>query len=130
AQLGPGRVRVQVGTGDPMLARHIGVTRQERPLETVEGFVLALRELLRGDVVTRHGRGFSLESLKLRADVTPPLIDVMAIRPRMLQLAARVGDGVALSVGASLPYLSRVVESVEGQLDEIGRDRSAFRITA
>ena len=59
-----------------------------------------------------------------------PPIDVMAIRPKMVQTAARVGDGLSISVGASQQYLTDVVKDVERDLAEAGRDRSAFRITA
>ena len=54
----------------------------------------------------------------------------MAIRPKMVQVAARVGDGLSISVGASLDYIRDVVADVERDLAEAGRDRSAFRITA
>jgi alkanesulfonate monooxygenase SsuD/methylene tetrahydromethanopterin reductase-like flavin-dependent oxidoreductase (luciferase family) len=55
-------------------------------------------------------------------------IDVMAIRPRMLELAARIGDGVSLSTGASRGYLTGAVAAIESALAESGRDRSEVRI--
>ncbi len=134
-QLGPGRVRVQVGTGDPVLARSIGVTSRPRPLANVEALVHSLRGLLNGDAVTMDEPGVALDGLRLRRPRrdAPPLgvkIDVMGIRPRMIELAARVGDGAALSVGSSRAYLRRVVEDVEKHLVRFDRPRNEFRITA
>jgi len=128
-ELGPGRVRVQVGTGDPALVAKLGA-RYPRPLATVRTFVHVLRELLAGhelDVEHPIGRfaGFQLAPL-----AGPPAIDVMAIRPKMLRLACEIGDGVSLSAGASLAYLTDTVAEVEAGLAELGRDRSQFRITA
>jgi alkanesulfonate monooxygenase SsuD/methylene tetrahydromethanopterin reductase-like flavin-dependent oxidoreductase (luciferase family) len=128
--LGPGRLRLQVGTGDPQLAMKIGASRPVRPVENVEALVHSLRELVGGHSTSVTAPGFTLDHLKLRHKNQPPPIDIMAIRPRMLELAATTGDGVALSLGASKAYLKRVVGEVEGHLDRLGRDRSSFRITA
>ena len=130
AELGPGRIRVQVGTGDPGLARMIGADNRFKPLRRVEDMVEALRELLAGERVSMDSPSFQLDSMSIRPREQPPSIDVMAIRPKMLQLAAKVGDGVALSVGASRCYLDRVVAETEKHLASYGRDRSQFRITA
>jgi alkanesulfonate monooxygenase SsuD/methylene tetrahydromethanopterin reductase-like flavin-dependent oxidoreductase (luciferase family) len=129
-QLGPGRVRIQVGTGDPHLARRIGAGSRSKSLENVESLVASLRALMGGETVTRKAPAFELDRLRLYQTTGSPGIDVMAIRPRMLELAARVGDGVALSFGASLSYLNRVVKETEEHLDRLGRDRKTFRITA
>ncbi|MGB8361508.1 MAG: LLM class flavin-dependent oxidoreductase [Acidimicrobiia bacterium] len=129
-QLGPGRVRVQVGTGDPHLARRIGAGSRSKSLENVEALVASLRALLGGEAVTKKAPAFELDRLRLHQTTGSPRIDVMAIRPRMLELAARVGDGVALSFGASQSYLTRVVREIEEHLERLGRDRASFRITA
>lgn len=134
AQLGPDRVRVQVGTGDPVLARSIGVTSRPRPLANVEALVDSLRRLLDGDAVTMSEPGIALDGLRLRRSRgSAPhgvKVDVMGIRPRMLELAARVGDGAALSVGSSRTYLRRVVGDLEKHLVRFDRPREDFRITA
>lgn len=130
AELGPGRIRVQVGTGDPGLAKMVGADNRFKPLRRVEDMVTALRKLLVGEQVTMESPSFQLESMSIRPRAQAPSIDVMAIRPNMLQLAAKVGDGVALSVGASRRYLRRVVAETEDNLARNGRDRSSFRITA
>jgi alkanesulfonate monooxygenase SsuD/methylene tetrahydromethanopterin reductase-like flavin-dependent oxidoreductase (luciferase family) len=60
----------------------------------------------------------------------PPPIDVMAVRPRMVRTAARVGDGLSISMCASPAYLIETVRDVERELAVQGRDRARFRIAA
>lgn len=129
-ELGDGRVRVQVGTGDPDLAAKIGANNRTKPLTNVEDLVTSLRGLLAGEEVSKESVSFSLDSLQIRTRGQGPKIDVMAIRPKMIELACRVGDGIALSMGASTTYLERVVAEIEEHLARLGRPRDEFRITA
>ncbi len=129
AEIAPGRVRAAVGTGDPGLVATLGAPL-DAPLARTEALVRSLRAALSGaDMHVEHGdhafRGFRLAT----AGPDVPL-DIMAVRPRMLKLAARLGDGVSLSVGASRQYLSESVATVEAELAAQGRDRSRFRIVA
>jgi len=48
----------------------------------------------------------------------------------MVRTAARVGDGLSISMGASLAYLAETVRDVERELAAQSRDRASFRITA
>jgi alkanesulfonate monooxygenase SsuD/methylene tetrahydromethanopterin reductase-like flavin-dependent oxidoreductase (luciferase family) len=130
-ELGPGRVRVQVGTGDAQLIAKIGA-RYPRPLGTVRTYVEVLRDVLAGremlyELPIAPFNGFQLATAGI---AEPPPIDVMAIRPKMLRLACEIADGVSLSAGASKTYLADTVATVEAHLDELGRDRSAFHISA
>lgn len=130
AALAPGRVRVQVGTGSLVRARRIGVT-EPRTVRGVETFVGTLRRLLAGEQVTDSSEAFALDGMQLSLPPAQPIpIDVMAVRPRMLDLAARVGDGVSLSVGASREYLRTAIRTVEDALARDGRARADFRISA
>lgn len=54
----------------------------------------------------------------------------MAVRPRMLALAAAEADGVALSMGSTPAVLRESVERVEATLRYAGRPRQDFRIGA
>lgn len=130
ATLAPGRIRVQVGTGSLPRATWLGVTTP-RTVQGVETFVTSLRDLTAGRKVTASSEAFRVDGLQLRVQPVPPIsVDVMAIRPRMLDLAARVGDGVSLSAGASRGYLREAVAAVRNALDRYGRDPGAFRISA
>ena len=130
SSLAPGRIRIQVGTGSPTRAVPIGVTAP-RTVRGVETLVWALRGLLRGEEVTADSEAFRLDGLRLTVAGTPPVpVDIMAIRPRMTELAARVADGVSLSAGASREYLRRRVAEVSAALERHGRARDEFRISA
>jgi alkanesulfonate monooxygenase SsuD/methylene tetrahydromethanopterin reductase-like flavin-dependent oxidoreductase (luciferase family) len=60
----------------------------------------------------------------------PPALDVMAVRPLMVRTAARVGDGLSISMAASHAYMAETVRDVERELAAQGRDRASFRISA
>lgn len=129
-ELGPGRVRIQIGTGDPGLVGQLGGT-VEKPVTRTAQLVETLRMALSGKSVKRDVLVGRFEGFKLNGySGPPPPIDIMAIRPKMMQLACEVADGISLSAGASRTYLAESVQTVEKTLADLGRDRSQFRITA
>lgn len=130
--LAPGRVRLHVGTGSPQRAAQLGV-RGARTLHGVEVFTDTLRRLLRGESVSASTEAFTLDEMRITTVDTslPPIpIDIMAIRPKMTALAARIADGLSLSVFSSHDYLRSQVDLVERTLEQEGRDRRAFRVSA
>ncbi len=129
SELAPGRIRAQVGLGDDGLVAKFGRTIT-KPIASTTAFVNSLRETMQGRDMKVSYPEFTFEGFRLAPLGPVPAIDVMAIRPKMVQVAARVGDGLSISVGASLQYIRDVVKDVERDLAEAGRDRSAFRITA
>jgi alkanesulfonate monooxygenase SsuD/methylene tetrahydromethanopterin reductase-like flavin-dependent oxidoreductase (luciferase family) len=129
AELGPGRVRVQVGTGDPSLVAKLG-KGIERPARSTEELVRGLRDALAGNEMTVEYPAYAFRDFKLNPLAPPPPVDVMAVRPLMVRTAARVGDGLSISMAASHAYLSETVRVVEDELAARGRDRAGFRISA
>jgi alkanesulfonate monooxygenase SsuD/methylene tetrahydromethanopterin reductase-like flavin-dependent oxidoreductase (luciferase family) len=129
-EVGPGRVRIQIGTGDPGLVGKLGGS-VSKPVTRTAQMVETLRLALSGKEVKRDVLVGTFDGFKLNTYTgPPPPIDIMAIRPKMMQLAAEVGDGVSLSAGASRAYLAQAVQTIEAALAAAGRDRSQFRITA
>jgi alkanesulfonate monooxygenase SsuD/methylene tetrahydromethanopterin reductase-like flavin-dependent oxidoreductase (luciferase family) len=129
AELGPGRVRVQVGTGDPSLVAKLG-KEIAHPARSTQEFVRALRAALAGEEMNVEHPGFAFRGFKVNPLAPAPAVDVMAVRPLMVRTAARVGDGLSISVAASHAYLSETVRDVESELAAQGRDRASFRIGA
>jgi alkanesulfonate monooxygenase SsuD/methylene tetrahydromethanopterin reductase-like flavin-dependent oxidoreductase (luciferase family) len=129
AEFGPGRVRVQVGTGDPSLVAKLG-KGIGRPARSTENFVRGLRDALAGREMDVEYPSYAFRGFKLTPLAPPPPVDVMAVRPLMVRTAARVGDGLSISMAASQAYLSDTVRDVERELAAQGRDRASFRITA
>jgi alkanesulfonate monooxygenase SsuD/methylene tetrahydromethanopterin reductase-like flavin-dependent oxidoreductase (luciferase family) len=129
AELGPGRVRVQVGTGDPSLVAKLG-KELAHPARSTAELVQALRAALAGDEMNVEYPGYAFRGFKVNPLAPPPAVDVMAVRPLMVRTAARVGDGLSISMAASHTYLSETVRDVERELASQGRDRASFRISA
>ena len=129
AELGPGRVRVQVGTGDPSLIAKLG-KELAHPARSTEQLVDTLRGALAGDEMNVEHSGYAFRGFKVNPLAPPPAVDVMAVRPLMVRTAARVGDGLSISMAASQAYLSDTVRDVERELAARGRDRASFRISA
>jgi alkanesulfonate monooxygenase SsuD/methylene tetrahydromethanopterin reductase-like flavin-dependent oxidoreductase (luciferase family) len=128
-ELAPGRIRAQIGTGDPSLVAKLGKPI-EAPARTTAAFLRALRDALAGSDLNVEYPGFAFRGFKLAPLAPPPALDVMAVRPRMVETAAKYADGVSLSVGASHAYLRETVARVERVLAERGRSRDSFRVSA
>jgi alkanesulfonate monooxygenase SsuD/methylene tetrahydromethanopterin reductase-like flavin-dependent oxidoreductase (luciferase family) len=129
AEIAPGRVRVQVGTGDPSLIAKLG-HGIERPARSTHELVVALRDAFAGRELDGDHTGYAFRGFAIAPSTSPPPIDVMAVRPLMVRTAARVGDGLSISMGASPAYLTETVRDVERELAAGGRDRADFRISA
>jgi len=81
SEIGPGRVRVAVGLGDPTLVAKLG-RRIHKPLQSIAVFVGALRDALRGgDLKVEHPE-FTFDGFRANPLGPPPPIDVMAIGRR------------------------------------------------
>ncbi len=129
AELGPGRVRVQVGTGDPSLVAKLG-KKVAHPARSTQELVHALRDALAGNEMNIEHPDYAFRGFKVNPLAPPPPLDVMAVRPLMVRTAARVGDGLSISMAASQAYLSETVRDVEREIAAQGRDRASFRISA
>lgn len=129
SELAKGRLRVQVGTGDPGLVAKLG-RQVVKPVQTTTAFIQTLRQALgASDMKVAHDE-YAFDQFKLTPIGPVPPIDMLAIRPKMLAAAAQVADGASLSVGASTQYMSETVAAIEQQLADAGRSRADFRITA
>lgn len=126
AEIFPNRIRVQVGTGaDTLLASIGGVP--PKPLAAIEALVASQRALLAGQPYTGEiGRHISTNAVLYTGGRQIP-VDVLAIRPRMMELASNIGDGVSLSAGASCAYIQTAVAQIRKGRNGSGK---GFRVTA
>lgn len=112
-EFAPGRVIASPGTGNAAALKEAGID-SPRPLKTMREYVHILRRLLRGDTVDYQGEMFQLRGPKMGfVPSTPIPMYVTAVRPRMLQLAGEIGDGVLLSGGCSPAYIARCVAEIQ-----------------
>jgi alkanesulfonate monooxygenase SsuD/methylene tetrahydromethanopterin reductase-like flavin-dependent oxidoreductase (luciferase family) len=109
------------GAGTPYAAEQQALGRSVRGdaarRTAVETTIATLREVWSGSVGGVDGF--------LRPTPTPPVI-VGGFGPRMAELAGRLGDGVNVPAGPSLPRLLDVAREAHAAA---GRDPSAFLVT-
>ncbi len=91
-----GRFRIGVGTGENLnehvLGQHWPPT--EIRLEMLAEAVDIMRELWRGDSVTRRGIHYTVENARIYTRPTEPIpVPVSAFGPRATEVAAQIGDG-------------------------------------
>jgi 5,10-methylenetetrahydromethanopterin reductase len=91
-----GRAWCGVARGDSAMA-YLG--RKPMPLDAFADALRQLQTYLRGDVVDQDGFASRIEWLA-RANVPRVPVSVAATGPKVIELAARVADGITLSVGA------------------------------
>jgi 5,10-methylenetetrahydromethanopterin reductase len=115
ARLYPGRFIAGFGHGVESWMKQIGAF-PDSPLRALEETVYAVRQLLRGEVVTMHGSHVHLDKVKMTIypdpEVQPPFY-VGAMREKTLQLSGRVADGAILPAMASPAYVRWAKSHVE-----------------
>jgi len=119
SEVAPGRVSLGVGAGDRTAVESLGLV-QDKPVERVREAVLRVRSLLGGPV---RGGGVGLD---YPAWGRIPVY-VAAQGPRMLRLAAEVGDGVIIN-STWLLAPEKPIRIVEEALTALGRNRRDFSL--
>lgn len=98
-QAAPGRVVVGLGSSSEFIVEHWNGIPYRKPYAHTRDMATFLREALGGERVTRDYECFSVRGFKLRREVPEPRPEILlgALRPGMLELAGRVGDGAILN---------------------------------
>lgn len=128
AELAPERLRVAIGAGTPEGMAKLGVARPPSVHE-MKTYYTDLKRILRGERVSVATGPYRLTDFSLSHPVKVPSMDLLAIRPTMIETALEIADGIVLSAGASEEYLARVVERRERSQAQ-GRSKKEFRLTA
>jgi 5,10-methylenetetrahydromethanopterin reductase len=117
----PGRFLPGFGHGVPAWMVQIGAA-QKPSLKAVKETVTAVRQLLRGELVTIHSDQVNLDQvqMQLTAAALPPLY-VGAMREKSLQLAGLVGDGTILTGMSSPAYVRWALGHISAGMAEAGR---------
>jgi alkanesulfonate monooxygenase SsuD/methylene tetrahydromethanopterin reductase-like flavin-dependent oxidoreductase (luciferase family) len=126
----PGRVIAGVGVSSPLMVSRWHNVPFDAPLGRAREFVVALREVLRGDRVDLDGRYYRLEGFRLDFP-TPNKIPIMlaAMNPRMLSVAGAVADAVYLA-WTPPDAVPAKIEFVRTGAEEAHRDPSELEIVA
>jgi alkanesulfonate monooxygenase SsuD/methylene tetrahydromethanopterin reductase-like flavin-dependent oxidoreductase (luciferase family) len=109
--LAPGRLRLGVGTGNPILIQELYGIPQPSPLAHLKEYVEVTRDFLWKNATDYQGKFFQLRSDNVVAPIIAqtlrtaqiPLL-ISAVGPKAFQLAGEVSDG-AISYVSPIPYL-------------------------
>jgi 5,10-methylenetetrahydromethanopterin reductase len=101
-----GRAWLGIARGDSAMA-YIG--RKPMPLADFESALSQVQTYLRGEAVDQHGFSSRIEWLA-RAEVSGVPMSVAATGPRVIEIAARVADGITFSVGADPSRLQPAID--------------------
>jgi probable F420-dependent oxidoreductase len=119
AQAAPGRFALGIGTSSNVIVENWNGIPFEEPYRRVRDTIRFLRASLAGDKVTHEYDTFAVKGFRLgiRVDEMPPIL-VAALRPGMLRLAGRDGDGAIINwlsaddVKTVVPYVGEGKEIV------------------
>jgi 5,10-methylenetetrahydromethanopterin reductase len=113
-EIAAGRLILGIGASwrPPIEAQGIEWTK---PLSAVADAVHIVRELLDGQTSTFAGKKFSTSGVALSFDPPPgrSMIHVGAMFPRSLEQAARIADGVILSILCPITYVRKVQQTID-----------------
>jgi probable F420-dependent oxidoreductase len=112
ADAAPGRVLLGIGSSSNVVVERWNGIPFERPYQRVRDTVRFLREALAGEKVSHDYETFSVQGFRLGIPPAQvPRLLIAALRPGMLRLAGRLGDGAILNwlsaedVATVIPYV-------------------------
>jgi probable F420-dependent oxidoreductase len=112
AEAAPGRFVLGVGTSSNVIVEGWNGIPFEKPYQRTRDVVRFLKQAMTGDKVDAKFETFTVKGFRLarKPDVAPPIL-VAALRPGMLRLAGREGDGAIIN-WLSADDVTRVVPEV------------------
>jgi 5,10-methylenetetrahydromethanopterin reductase len=111
-ELAPGRVTLCLGTGAPGDLADAGV-QPRAPLSMLTEAVESIRLLLSGDAATYAGGRVQLRGRRMATGRHAIPVYLAASRPRSLELAGRIADGVVLSTASSPEFVRWSLDHVD-----------------
>jgi 5,10-methylenetetrahydromethanopterin reductase len=127
-EISNGRAVLGIGAGDKVTFDRIGIS-WEKPLTRMREAVEVIKALHSGKAVKYDGQIFSFNGARMDFKAGEIPIYIGAQGPKMLQLAAELGDGVLIN--ASHPKDFEVAkENIEAGLSKAGKSRDDFDTVA
>lgn len=117
-EMAPGRIVLAFGVGDSAV-RLLG--RNPATAAEMEAAIITVRRLLQGEPVQ-----YGDQSVALRAPRPVPIY-LAATGPKLLQVAARVADGVLLGFLTDAGQIGAARELIAAEAARVGRDLGGFR---
>jgi len=124
-EMAPGRAVCGLGTGDKTTLDMVGVERV-KPLAAVKETVSIIREITAGKTVKLEGEVFKVAGARLNfKPISPIPIFIGAQGPKMLSLAAEIGDGVLINASNkkdfedAMKYIKEGAEKAGKKLEDV-----------
>lgn len=124
-EIAPGRVVCGIGVGDRTTLEMVNI-EQRKPLRTIKEAVHIIREVTSGKTVNMEGKIFKVTGTKLNFKTASPIpIFIGAQGPKMLALAAEIGDGVLINashprdVENAMRFITKGLDRAGKKLDDI-----------
>ncbi|HID16978.1 TPA: 5,10-methylenetetrahydromethanopterin reductase [Candidatus Bathyarchaeota archaeon] len=127
-EVAPGRVICGLGVGDKTTLEMLNV-KQTKPLTTLAEAVAIIRQLTSGKSAYHDGKIFKVTGAKFNFRTSPIPIFIGAQGPKMLELAAELGNGVLIN--ASHPKdVESAREHVERGIKKAGKNLRDSEVAA
>jgi 5,10-methylenetetrahydromethanopterin reductase len=128
-EIAPGRVVCGIGVGDRTTLQMVSM-EQTKPLATIQESVRIIREVSSGKALDMQGEIFKISGAKLNFKVVSSVpIFIGAQGPKMLALAAEIGDGVLIN--ASHPKdIENAVKFIHEGAEKTGKKLDDLNVSA
>ena len=124
-EVAPGRVVCGLGVGDKTTLKMVNA-EQTKPLATIRESVRVIREIASGRTLDMQGEVFKVSGAKLNFKAASPIpVFIGAQGPKMLALAAEIGDGVLINASHSkdvenaMKFVREGVEKTGKKLEDL-----------
>jgi probable F420-dependent oxidoreductase len=121
ADAAPGRFAIGIGSSSNVIVERWNGVPFVEPYKKVRDVVRFLRDALGGEKVTKVYDTFEIQGFRMgvRPEIVPPIL-VAALRPGMLRLAAREGDGAIINwlSASDVAQVADVVRDAAGGVDK------------
>ncbi len=123
-----GRAVLGIGAGDKVTFERIGIS-WEKPLKRMREAIEIIRELHAGKSVKYDGEIFKFNGARLGFKTGSIPIYVGAQGPKMLKLAAELGDGVLINASHPKDF-EEAKKNIDAGLEKAGKSVDAFDVVA
>jgi len=124
-EIAPGRVVCGLGVGDKTTLQMVNM-EQRKPLATIRESVHIIREITSGRKLEMQGKIFKVSGAKLNFRVPNPIsVFIGAQGPKMLALAAEIGDGVLINashprdIEKAMKFVLEGAEKTDKKLEDL-----------
>lgn len=124
-EISGGKAQAMIGGGGEVV-QSLGIAPEKR-VRYVRECIEIVKGMCHNRPFTYEGELFSINNYNPQwVSAKPPFIYAGANRPQMLNMAAKVADGIMMS-DLSPNLVKGAIETVHEKMDEIGRDKTDFR---